>query len=256
MDSVMAGVAKYAGKFDSAAGWAAQETMVQKGYEETVHHGLHVGFATEDQQKPEMITRELMNLYGFTSDPSIHEVREVTAVDGKPRKNDPALFVSAMQGKVAAHKKLMDQFEHASIDVAANDFGPLVLLFTKGQQPNYDFTFAGESLIGAERVLLIRYRQNTGQAALHLKEGSKDASAPLTGQIEARESDFAPLRITISSARKGVRDEAEVDYIPQGDDLVLPASIVYRRYVKDNLTAEDRSRFTGWHRVNGAPGAH
>ena len=58
MDSVMAGVAKYAGRFDSAAGWAAQETMVQKGYEETAHHGLHVGFADEDKQKPEMITRE------------------------------------------------------------------------------------------------------------------------------------------------------------------------------------------------------
>lgn len=250
MESILAGIAKYAAKFDTAAGWAAEETMAEKGFDPS-RHSLHLGYSAPAEE-PEMITRELINLYGFTSDPAIHEVRAVESVDGKARGNDAALFTAAIEGNRSAHKKLMDGFARESLDVAANDFGQLVLLFVKGQQPNYEFSYAGTSLIGAEKVLLIRYRESSGLAALHLKDGSKNSNAPLSGEIEARESDFAPLRITLTSARKNVRDEAEVDYILQGDDLLLPASIVYRRYVHDTLSAEDRSRFSGWHRVAGA----
>ena len=253
METILNGVAKYASRFDAAAGWAAEETMVQKGFEPPRRSVLGVGLDSPTaDEKPEMITRVLVSRYGFTSDPAIHEVRAVTSVDGKPGKTEEQLFEAAMQGQLSAHKKLTQQFDRASIDVAANDFGPLILLFTRGQQSNFDFTFSGMALIGAERVLLIRYRQNAGDAALHLKDGSKGANAQLTGQIEARMSDYAPLRITLRSARKNVRDEAEVDYLPREDRLLLPASIVYRRYVNNNLFAEDRSRFSGWHRVDGA----
>ncbi|HZU27469.1 MAG TPA: hypothetical protein VFA04_18215 [Bryobacteraceae bacterium] len=248
----MTTVAGYAAKFDSAAGWVAQENMTQRGFEAPKRHGLRAAFS-DNTEKREMISRDLTGLYGFTSDPAIHEVRAVTAVDGRPRGAERALFESAIrEGNERARRTLLEEFDRASINVSATDFGPLVLLFTKGRQEDYEFTPAGTALIGADKVLLVRYRQKGGPASLHLKEGSRRASAVLTGQIEVRESDFAPLRITLRSERKDVRDEADVDYLPQSTGLLLPVSIIYRRYVKNELVAENRSRISGWRRLDAA----
>jgi hypothetical protein len=248
LETIMAGVARYAAHFDAAVGWVADETMTQRGFEPR-KAGLHAGFA-DKPEKPVMISRELTGLYGFTSDPGIHEVRAVTAVDGRARRIEQGLFNSAIRdGNERARRLLTEEFDRDSVNVAANDFGPLILLFTKGHQPDYEFTVGGTSMIGADRVLVIHYQQKSGGAALHLREGSRRGSAALTGRIEVRDSDFAPLRVTLDSLRKDLPDEAEVDYEPRSADLLLPVSIVYRRYVKGDLVAENRSRLSGWRRL-------
>src|SRR5579884_1183233 len=157
LETIMDAVGTWAARFDRAAGWAAQEDMSLRGMQAPKRRGSRFG-AMAKAEEPQMVSRELVNLYGLTSDPGIHEVRAVTAVDGQPQKFRKDLFeASVARGDREARRKLSDEFNREALDVTASDFGPLVLLFTKGQQSNYEFTLAGKALIGAEQVTVIRY---------------------------------------------------------------------------------------------------
>jgi hypothetical protein len=77
---------------------------------------------------------------------------------------------------------------------------------------------------------------------------------PLSGQLWVRESDYQPLRITLTATRQleseEIRDEASVDYAPTAAGAVLPASVTYRRYVDNELKVENVSQYSDWQAVN------
>jgi hypothetical protein len=207
--------------------------------------------------KPEIGHREIVSYYAlssFRSSPeALHEFREMVSVDGQNITGDNAAdrFRTILNGSdVKAKKALLEGFEKTSLAVAATDFGQLILLFTKANQGKYNFRAQGSALVGADRALIVDFSQSAGAEALRVAQPGKEVREPLTGQIWIREAGFMPLRITLRTAHleqsRTIRDEARVDYEPKADSLILPVSIVYRRFVNDDLHVEAIYQYYDW----------
>ena len=72
---------------------------------------------------------------------------------------------------------------------------------------------------------------------------------PLVGTLWLRESDGAPVRITVVAARRDkveIRDEAEVEYQEVAHGVILPASLLHRRFFDGTLHSEDRAQYAEW----------
>jgi len=55
-----------------------------------------------------------------------------------------------------------------------------------------------------------------------------------------------PYGIVYQIESEEIRDEASVEYAPTAAAAVLPASVVYRRYVDNELKVENVSRYSDW----------
>jgi hypothetical protein len=210
--------------------------------------------------KPEFSHREIVSFYALssfrTSPEALHEFRETVSVDAENIAGESSAdqFRTILNGSDDKAKKgLLDKFEKTSLAVAATDFGQLILLFTKPNQGKYNFRSGGSALVGADHALIVDFSQSAGGEALRVTEPGKEIREPLTGQIWIRQAGFLPLRITLRTAHlersRTIRDEARVDYEPKGDGMILPVSIVYRRFVDDDLHVEAIYRYSDWQAV-------
>jgi hypothetical protein len=206
--------------------------------------------------------REIVSWYGFSAwssnSEAVHEIRRITAVDGKPVRDPGSAddFCRLLRARDDFSKQtLVDQFREATLTDMPLDFGQLVMLFTHRAVDRYTFHLAGTDLIGAQRVTVFQYSQQTGTPGLHIDQ----SKVPLTGKLSLREPDGAPVRITVNATRTGkdkveVRDEAEVDYQEMAHGVVLPVSLVHRRLIDGNIQSDDRAQYTDWKQVPEAIG--
>ena len=243
-----------------APDYVARETLNQKALT-LPKRRFRAGASAIQPPKPEFSHREIVSYYALssfrTSSEALHEFREIVSVDGQTKPGDSTpdklrTVVNADDDK--AKKALLNEFERTSLAVAATDFGQLILLFTKANQTKYNFKLRGAALVGADRAMIVDFGQSAGGEALRVAEPGKEVREPLTGQIWIRESGLAPLRITLTTSRrdgsKTVRDEARVDYEPKANGMILPVSIVYRRFVNDDLFVEAIYQYSEWQAVN------
>lgn len=255
-------VARFASEFwHSAPGYMATETLQQKAVT-LPKRRLRVGSQALQPPKPEFQDREIVSRYALssfqTTPEALHEFRQIVSVDGKRLLSADIAeerLLAALRAKDDKPKKaLLDQFEKAGLAVAATDFGQLVLLFTKANLQKYTIESHISGLVGAERALVIAFHQSTGAESLRIREPGKQAKEPLAGQLWVRESDYLPLRITLNARRrdqsKEIRDEATVDYAPIRDGTLLPAAVVHRRFVNDQLLVENKYQYSAWQPVN------
>ncbi len=196
-------------------------------------------------------TREIVSEYAFSSlkeSPGwLYEFRQVISVDGRRiRSREKARKELASRVRAdddILKKKALREFENHGLVGAATDFGQSLLLFSRRQLGNYSFRLAGAGRIGAERVLLIGYRQTQGHSAITIFHGDTASRPGLEGEISVRESDFLPLRVTlqVSNQEDGqpVRHQATVDYSYGAQGLLLPASVLYTKHVGPRLVAEN-----------------
>jgi hypothetical protein len=245
----------------SAGGYFSRETLHQKALMLPAKRRLRVGNKATQPVKPELKDREIVSYYALSSfkatPEALHEFRLVLSVDGKPAMPEAAAlrkFERILSSKDdRARTELQEDFAQANLTVTATDFGQLVLLFTRANLPKYTFERDTTTLIGADRVVVIKFRQSAGHEALRIEEPGKQVKAPLSGQLWVRESDYQPLRITLTATRQEegqeIRDEARVDYALNGAGAALPASVVYRRYVHDELRVENNSQYSDWQPV-------
>jgi hypothetical protein len=241
--------------WNTAPSWYCRETLRQTGPAEgkPVHHGIH--FSEEKKPNPpEIAHREIVSWYGFSSytenPEAVHEIRQVVSVDGKPAAHAQSAdnFRKLLLGRDdGAKEELIRKFQTATMSDAPLDFGQLVMLFTRRAVDRFTFRLKGPDLIGAQRVTVFDYSQQAAGAALHLDD---DKTLPLAGTAALRDSDGAPVRITVTAVRKNknveIRDEAEVDYSEVVQGVILPAALVHRRFVNGTLRAEDRAQYTDW----------
>ncbi len=211
--------------------------------------------------KSVMKDREIVSCYAlssFKSSPeALHEFRQVVSVDGKivtPEDSARQKLRATLTSTDAAKKALVTDFEKSGLTIAATDFGQLVLLFTKANLRKYAFESQSTGLVGADRAIVIAFHQNAGNESVKIVEPGKQVREPLSGQLWVRESDFLPLRITLNVLRRQqheeIRDEARVDYESKANGTILPASVVYRRYVNDELHVENIYEYSDWQLVN------
>ncbi len=136
----------------------------------------------------------------------------------------------------------------SSLGDAPLDFGQVVMLFTRRAIDRYTFRMKGSDLIGAQRVTTFQYSQQAGKPGLHLDQNK---TVPLAGTVSVRETDGAPVRITVVATRRGkdkveLRDEADVEYDEVSRGVVLPVSLVHKRFRNGEIETDDRADYADW----------
>jgi len=259
-------IAKQASKFwQTAPGYIAKETLKQRAAV-MPKRKFRIGGGAIDPPKPELKDREIVSYYAISafrnSPEALHEFRQVVSVDGKtvaPEAGVLEKFRTTLASPDDRFRKtLQSDFEKTGLAIAATDFGQLVLLFTKSNLEKYTFEPQSTGLIGADRAIVIAFRQNAGPESFRIVESGKQTNEPLSGELWVRDSDFMPLRITLTVTRREqheeVRDEARVDYELKSDGILLPASVVYRRFRNDELWVENVYEYSHWQAVSSKGG--
>jgi hypothetical protein len=256
LPAILARVSEEAEVFRRAAPQIiSQETLIQRGLKPPGRFHPRVGAAASKAPAATLQTREIVSEYSFgtlRSDPdSIHEFRQVTAVDGQSVNSAEAARHSLVLGLQSkddrARKRMLERFQKYGLTTAVVDFGPLLLLFTKRQIGNYHFGMAGQDRIGADQVQIVSYRQVSGPDRMLIFQGRQAIHQPIEGKIYARVPDGVPLRVTITARRedrKGMfRDEATVDYVMNAHGFLAPAAVTHRGYAGEALMVEDQFRY-------------
>lgn len=233
----------------------SEETLTQRALKGPGRFHPRVGAAAAKPLVPTWQTREIISEYSYgtlkDAPGSLHEFRQVTAVDGQAVSSTAAARHSLALGLASsddhAKKRMLEQFQKYGLADAAVDFGPLLLLFTKRQAGNYRFELAGEDRIGADQAKIVTYTQVAGPDRMLVFQGHRAIHQPIRGRIYARVPDGLPLRITIVESRQGgkqtFRDEATVDYTLNANGFVAPAAVTHRGFAGDQLTVEDEFRY-------------
>jgi len=221
---------------------------------------LRIGESALGSAKLELKDREIVSYYALSSfkatSEALHEFREIISIDGRSAAGTRDKLVVALASKDdGAKKALVQEFEKANLTVAATDFGQLLLLFTRANLAKYTFDRRPGEMAGADRAVIIAFQHVSGGESLRVTEAGKKVNEPLSGEIWVRDSDFLPLRITLRASHQDqtqqIRDEARVDYALQAKGVVLPASVVYRRYVGQQLVVENICEYSDWQAVPG-----
>ncbi len=249
-------LAEEASVFEQAApNLISEETLRQRVLKSAgaQRHGFgpRIVHPVDPNAPPEWQDRTVESEYAYAkvgNPPSIREVRKVVSVDGKPvsgGKDAIKELMNAVQAKDdRSRRKLLESFEKHGLVGAVTDFGQLLLLFARSQQPEYEFYPVGERLYGAEKCMVFLYRQQEGTGALTVWDEKGESQPRVSGEIWVTESGYRPVKITLKSIRgpeaSAVRDEAEVVYVMSDHGVVVPSSVVHKEYRRSRMTTENR----------------
>jgi hypothetical protein len=232
--------------------------------------GLHIRVGASARKPPEPVWQErrILSEYSFAmfggqhpdgAGGEMHELRRVTAVDGRtvqdPKKaqHDLADIVTAADDK--RKKELLEQFEKYGLVGAVTDFGQLLLLFTSGDIPHYEFTFRRIEMQGVVQLLVFGYQQIDGPEGLTVidaRRGDAAQSIRVGGEVWVRENTFIPVRITMATSQgegpQAVREEASVDYAMSPYGALLPFWTEHRELRGGKVVAENKFSYTDFHK--------
>lgn len=140
-----------------------QETLFQRAIKPP-KGGFHLRVGASAQKAPEPVWQErrILSEYSFAAfageGGALHELRRVTAVDGrtlqdsKKAQEELAAIVTAPDDK--RKKELLEQFEKYGLVGAVTDFGQLLLLFNSRDVMHYEFTYRRVEMQGIARILV------------------------------------------------------------------------------------------------------
>jgi len=210
--------------------------------------------------------REIVSEYGFAllGGQEIHEVRQVTSVDGKRVAGESqareALGKLVTGNDDQRKKRALQQLEKYGLQGAATDFGQILLLFSRANAERYEITAGGPRLLGTVPTQVFLYRQLDGPQALTLfRENSAAAPQRLSvqGEIWVQEADGLPVRITMTATDdtkgKNLREEATVDYAMSEFGTLLPVETTQRELHSGEEVAENKFSYSDFHRFGTKP---
>ncbi len=236
------------------------ETLRQSAMKPPSRFHPRVGDA---QPKPAFQDRQIVSEYGFArfagQSGAIHEVRQVTSVDGRKiedtKKAQDALAKAITSNDDGQKKVLLKSLERYGLRGAVTDFGQLILLFTRRDIERYEFTSRGSQMIGYDKALIFSYKQLDGAEALTLFQENKGDLAlrlKMEGEIRVRAEDFVPLQITLAThygdGPNSVREEAAVTYKMSPYGALLPSSTDHRELRGGKVVAENHFFYTNFHK--------
>jgi hypothetical protein len=203
---------------------------------------------------------EIVSEYAFAVlDREIHELRQVTSVDGKQvagqtQAQDALAKLITSHNEERKHRAL-EQLQKYGLQGAATDFGQILLLFTRGNLERYEITATGPRLLGIVPAQVFHYQQLDGPHALTVFRGGSAANPrrlSVEGEIWVREADGLPLRITMaatdSSTDKTLREEATVDYAMSEFGTLLPVETTHHELRSGVEVEENKFTYTHFHR--------
>lgn len=234
-----------------------EETIRQRAMKPPPKFRPRIGEAATKAPAPQWREREIISLYGIALiGHSLHEIRQVLSVDGKTVQGEQhaqqtlteLLTTSGDQQKFAALKQL----EKYTLNGAATDFGPLLLLFAHGGAERYEFTALGPRLLGAVPASAYHFKQLDGSEGLTLFAGATQ-KLRIEGEIWISEAPEGPIRITLSSTVPDsaplIREEATVDYARSPLGALLPSAIEQRELHGEEVAAEHLFDYANFQRL-------
>jgi hypothetical protein len=229
---------------------------------------VRVGDAAKQAQAADWKEHEIVSEYAFALlGRQIHELRQVTSVDGK-RVAGETQAQDALAKLITANddqrkRRALEQLEKYGLRGGATDFGQILLLFSRGNIERYEITAAGPRLMGTVATQVFHYQQLDGPQALTVFRGNSGTGAATTqrlsvqGEIWVREADGLPLRITMtatdSSTDKTLREEATVDYAMSAFGTLLPVETTQRELRAGEEVAENKFSYRDFHRFEARP---
>ncbi|MGA2271124.1 MAG: hypothetical protein ABSH44_21865 [Bryobacteraceae bacterium] len=233
-----------------------QETLEQRALIRPPRFRPRAGKAATETPKPRLVVREIISEYSVgtlkeTDSRDLVEFRQVISVDGRRVQSAEharhALSLGIQSADDRIRKRMLEDFaRHGLVDVAT-DYGLILLAFTKRGLENMQLKPAGESRVGAEDALALRWRQTSTAGGELEFFGNVAVRRALQGMLYVRKSDGLPLRVQAwaehPDAARVIRDEATVDYRLSAHGFLMPASVVHRHLVDGQLKTENLYRY-------------
>jgi hypothetical protein len=210
-----------------------------------------------DPGKPRMQIREIVSEYSVAplKDSPSHnlvEFRQVVSVDGRTlqsaEKARHALSLGVHSADDRLRKRMIEDFaRHGLVDIAT-DYGLILLAFTKRGQAQMKIAPAGESRIGPDDAIVLRWQQTSAAAGELEFHGKQVERLALEGNLYVRKSDGLPLRVEawaqhVDVMNHRIRDEAAVDYVQSTHGFLTPVSVLHRHRVDNQLITENLYRY-------------
>ena len=249
-----------------------QETLFQRAMKPPkggIH--IHVGAGTQKTPEPAWQERRILSEYSFAAfageGGALHELRRVTAVDGrtlqesKKAQEELAAIVTAPDDK--RKKELLEQFEKYGLVGAVTDFGQLLLLFNSHDVMHYEFTYRRTEMQGVARLLVFGYQQIDGPEGVTVITAQRDARSGdsaqnmrIGGEVWVRDNTFIPVRITLATSQgegpELVREEASVGYSMSPYGALLPFWTEHRELRGGKVDVENKFSYTDFHKFDAA----
>jgi hypothetical protein len=236
-----------------------QETLHQRSMKPPSRFHPRIGNSATTPPKPEYQQRTIISEYGFTSlsGSDLHEIRQVTSVDGKKiedaKKAQEALAKAITANDDGRKKALLKQFEKYGLLGAVTDYGQALLLFTRRNLERYEFTNRGPNWLNGAGVQVFGFRQIDGPEAVTLiEENNKDRvkHLRLEGEVWVRRDNFVPVRITIMASQgsdeERVKEEASIDYAMSQYGALLPVKMEHRETRGGKIATENEFSYSGF----------
>jgi hypothetical protein len=237
-----------------------EETLHQRSMKPQGRFHPRVG---NEPVKPEWQEKTIVSEYGFTSfsdsadSSSLHEIRQVTAVDGKKiedtKKAQAALAKAITATDDARKKQLLKQFEKYGLLGAVTDYGQALLLFTRRNMERYEFTVKGSNSLNGETVRVFGYRQIDGPETVTVIEENRNNQVKhlrIEGELWVRSDNFVPVRIimvaTQTDAPDRAREEAAIDYAMSPYGALLPVKTEHRETRWGKIDAENQFSYANF----------
>lgn len=231
------------------------ETLVQRAQKPPRRFRLRVGEGAKRDPQIEWQTRTIVSEYGFTTlgtQNSLHELRQVTSVDGKAVKNKgpeelAKLILAADDDRKRA---LLEQFASHGLRGAVTDFGQLILLFTPANISRFEFTHLRAGQVNETAAQVFRFQQIDGPNPMTVLEAGSDKAqaVPVEGEIWVNADTMLPLRIVLRAETGLGRQEATVDYAMSGYGVLLPVRTDQRELRDGQVFAENHFTYSGFRR--------
>lgn len=245
-----------------------QETLFQRALKPPKGgFRIRVGASARNPPQPVWQKRTLLSEYSFAAfageGGALHELRRVTAVDGRTvqdarkAQQELAAIVTAADDK--RKKELLEQFEKYGLVGAVTDFGQLLLLFNSNDVLHYEFTYRRVANQGNARLLVFGYQQIDGPEGLTVidaRRGKNPQTMRIGGEVWVRETNFIPVRITLVTGQgegpELMREEASVDYAMSPYGVLLPFWTEHRELRGGKVVAENKFSYADFHKFDAA----
>jgi hypothetical protein len=237
----------------------SEETLTQVSLKPPPRFRPRVGATAGQPPQPRLQKREIKSEYSFakfsSAEDSIHELRQVTAVDGKAVQDAKKAQESLARAIAATDdnrkKQLLKDFEKHGLSGAATDFGQILLLFAPRNIGRYEFNFIRKE-IRAANLLVFSYAQIDGPQQFTIVDGRNDKAADvqMRGEVWVREDNYQPVAITMIATQPytSVKEEAVVDYAPSDHGVLVPTHTLHTESLGTQRLAENEFRYAPFRR--------
>lgn len=239
-----------------------EETLHQRSMKPAGRFHPRIGSSVTTAPPPQWQERTIVSEYGLTvftgaNASSLHEIRQVTSVDGKKiedtKKAQAALAKAITATDDGRKKQLLKQFEKYGLLGAVTDYGQALLLFTRRSMERYEFTTKGTNWLNGQAVQVFGYRQIDGPETVTLIEENKNDLVKhlrIEGELWVRSDNFVPVRIIMVATQGAepdrVKEEASIDYAMSPYGALLPVKTEHRETRGGKIDAENEFSYTNF----------